>query len=559
MQAITNNPYRTIGLLAGASLKDQTRQANRLKQFVEAEQEVTDDFSFPALGKLNRTANSINDAVAKLNLNNDRINAALFWFYNGSHVDEASFDSIKDSNLQNAISIWEKRTFSGEISQSNHSAFQNLSTLKLLAAFDSGALNTTLLEDGILLKLKFLESDFVKDFKALTTDETFRTTKKDLELFFLNQVQTEIEKNYNFSSQKFIDIINKQSFTAKEDFLKGFAQKPIEIIEKQVESCKARRKIKKDVIVAGTTLYKEAKSNLETLKSILGTSNLKFQTISDKVSDEVLQCGIQLFNDFRTHETYDPGKPAMDLFVKAKTLAIGSIARQRCQENTENLQNWINEKPERDKQNKIKVDFDALLTILEEFENRSETIENAKSLINRTKPHLNNIKTILGSNDEIYLGLSTRVAAQAQSYVIGEVNESQQNLDYKLALDKYGTINRIKTVLRNAWDAITLIATLEMEYDFKTNRFYANKEALKGLCNQLGVNVSGYSPSSANTATTTYRPATNTNTQSDFDFAANAWWILGLVGLIIGAIAGGGGGAVIGAIIGGGIGSKFSK
>jgi hypothetical protein len=47
----------------------------------------------------------------------------------------------------------------------------------------------------------------------------------------------------------------------------------------------------------------------------------------------------------------------MDLFRKAKTLAIGNIAKQRCQENTENLQEWIDDKPERDKQARILVDL----------------------------------------------------------------------------------------------------------------------------------------------------------------------------------------------------------
>jgi hypothetical protein len=40
---------------------------------------------------------------------------------------------------------------------------------------------------------------------------------------------------------------------------------------------------------------------------------------------------------------------------------------------------------------------------------------------------------------------------------------------------------------------------------------------------------------------------------------SNAWWILGLVGLIIGAMAGEVGGAVVGALIGVGIGSKFNN
>lgn len=484
MQVIKNNPYRTIGLLAGASLKDQTRQANRLKQFVEAEQEVTDDFSFPVFGNVNRTVNSIGDAVSKLNLNNDRMNAALFWFYNGSHIDEASFDNLKDNNLQEAINIWERRT-SGEVSHSNHSAFQNLSTLKLLTAFNNGTINSTTLEEGIYLKLKFLESDFVHEFKEKIADETYRTNKNELELYFLNQVQNEVEKNTSISSQNLIEIINKQTFSAKEEFLGKFIQKPIEQIERMIEASKAKRKIKKDVIIAGDTLYKEARPLLETLKSAIGTSNLKFQTICDKVSDEILQCGIQLFNDFRDSSSYDPGDSAMKLFTKAKALAIGKVAKERCRENTEGVQEWINDKPERDKQSKVIKDFEILKNLIDEYDRYTETIGNAKNLLSRAKPHLFNVKQILGATDELYLGLSSRIASDAQGMMVAEINALQAT--FGKAYDnasKLASVLLLKQKVEEAWDVTNTIGSMDLREDFKS-RFNTNRTSLSNLKTQL--------------------------------------------------------------------------
>ena len=485
MQAIKDNPYRIIGLLAGASLKEQTRQANRLKQFVEAEQEVTDDFSFPALGRLNRTVNSINEAVAKLNLNNDRINSALFWFYNGNHIDEASFDSIKENNLQNAMNVWERKVASGEVSQSNHSAFQNLSTLKLFYAFQNGAINKTWLEDGVSLKLKLLESDFINELKALTTDETYKINKKDLQLYFLNQLYSEIEKIESSTHQTFLEIIKNHNFIAKEDFLKSFIQKPIEPIERQIEDCKTKRKVKKDVIIAGTNLYKEPKTGLDTLKSILGASNLRFQSISDKVSDEILQCGIQLFNDFRDHETYDAGKPAMDLFLRAKSFAVGNVAKQRCQENTEGLQEWIDDKPNRDKQTKILKDLETLKNLIDEYESYNETIGNAKNLLSRARPHLSNVKAILGAIDELYLGLSSRIASDAQGMMVAEINGLQEK--FGRAYDntsKLAAILILKQKIDEALEVTNAIGSMDLRQDFRT-RYNTNRTSLTNLKNQL--------------------------------------------------------------------------
>ncbi len=40
MQVIDNNPYRIVGLLVGASAREQERQVRQLKQLIEAEQDT---------------------------------------------------------------------------------------------------------------------------------------------------------------------------------------------------------------------------------------------------------------------------------------------------------------------------------------------------------------------------------------------------------------------------------------------------------------------------------------------------------------------------------------
>ena len=195
MQLILNNPYRTVGLLVGATAKEQDRQIKRLKQFIEAEQTPQEDFSFPTLGSLNRTLENVTEAASKLNLDSDKMNAALFWFYNGSHTDEPAFNAIKEADLDQVINIWSKLTASTEVTQRNASAYNNLSTLYLSGILEGTNTDEFLLEQGVSLKLKFLESDCVKDFKALATDETYKTTKTELQLLFLNQLQSQIDSS----------------------------------------------------------------------------------------------------------------------------------------------------------------------------------------------------------------------------------------------------------------------------------------------------------------------------------------------------------------------------
>jgi hypothetical protein len=524
MELILNNPYRIVGLLVGATAREQERQVKRLKQFIEAEQEPQDDFSLPKLGNLHRTLDKVNEAASKLNLDSDKMNAALFWFYIGNQIsDEPAFDAIKEADLDQVLSIWTKLTSNGEISQRNASAYSNLGTLYLSGILAGTNTNEALLEKGISLKLKFLESDYIKDFKALATDETFKTTKKDLQLIFLNQVQSEVDRKGGVTSQKFLEILNKQTFSAKEEFLKGFIQKPIEQIEKKIEEAKTKRKANKaNAFSIGKALFEQSSESLSQLKSILGVSDIKFSSITDKVSDEILQCGIDYFQHYKETST-DPGSSSMDLFRKAKTLAIGNIAKQRCQENTENLQEWIENKPERELQQKVgeEVDF-----IIKQFNLAAETLKNkgkypkgyndpysklplneqphnkvvnvqnkeldlilrydptspfsineyhinlfrlSRDIVKKCKPKLDAIKLAVGSTNEIYQKLSNDIASLALACLIDYVNGKVKSV---LVLPK--------SVGENEINSMNAIGELDMNFETR-KRYNEQKKSLNNL------------------------------------------------------------------------------
>jgi len=493
MRLILNNPYRTTGLLIGASAKEQEKQIKRLKQYLEAEHEPNDDFSFPVLGVSQRTIDSVTEAASKLHLDNDKMNAALFWFYNGNAItDEPAFESLKDSNINDAIEIWSKLTNSAEVNQRNCSAFQNLSTLLLCNSINGNTINTSLFEKGLTLKLKFLESDFVNNLKEKATDETFKISKKDIQLSFLKALQSEVDRNGSISSTKMIDILSALHFSAKDDFLKGFVEKPLSEIEKKIELAKTKRKSNKaNALNAGKELYDSVRNELAQLKNILRENNLKFTSISDKVSDEVLQCGIDYFKYYQDTST-DPGAATMDLFRKANSLAIGNIAKQRCQENTENLQEWIDDKPERDKQKKVLADFEALKNLIDQYEAKSETAANAKQLLLSSRPHLANVKAVLGSTDELYLGLSSRIASDAQGMCVGEINALQER--FSNSFDRTAKLTALlilKERVNIAWEVTTLIGSMDLRNDFR-NRYNENKNSLSNLRNQLAsINTGG--------------------------------------------------------------------
>jgi hypothetical protein len=243
MQIIQNNPYRTIGLLIGASAALQNRHITRIPRYIDSGDAIPEEFttfSFPALGEINLTLQNVADASLKLDHYSDKLNAALFWFYNGNPItDEPAFEALKDGDTDTAIGIWRKLAYDSEdesyneITKRNASAFHNLSTLYLQEyGID---------EETLQLKLLFLESDFSNELKIKATDENFKISKKEIQLLFLNSLTQEED----FETSELIESISNIEFSAKEDFLKGFVQKPIEQIENKIRESNAKRKANK--------------------------------------------------------------------------------------------------------------------------------------------------------------------------------------------------------------------------------------------------------------------------------------------------------------------------
>lgn len=342
MKLIQENPYRIAGLLVGATAKEQDRQIRRLKQYIEAEQEPQDDFSFPALGKLSRTLERVEEAASKLNLDSDKINAALFWFWNGNPItDEAAFDALKDGDIETAYQIWDKLiTRTDEdgqriwkpVTEKNYSAYHNCSVINIIRANGN-------LHNAIVSNLYFLESDLVQKFVLSVADETHKTDKKELQLLYLNQLHSDIEVNKRISLPKFHEILNKHEFVAKQDFMKGFVQKPIEQIEQKIETAKNKRKSNKaNALNAGQELYSSTINDLFQLKSILGTNDIKYASIADKVANEILQCSIDYFNDSREIDSSsDYVEVVMKLTKQAETLAIGNLTKDRIKDSIKTI------------------------------------------------------------------------------------------------------------------------------------------------------------------------------------------------------------------------------
>ncbi|MCL2097507.1 MAG: hypothetical protein FWH23_01940 [Bacteroidales bacterium] len=489
MNPIKNNPYRTLGLLAGASAKEIIRQTNRLQKIIATGQKPpTDDFSFPALGNLKRTTESIEETIAKLNLDRDKMNAALFWFWNGNPItDEVAFEALKEGDIDKAYQIWDKlivetkedgKRFWRQVTEKNCSAFHNCFVLEMLR--ENGNKHT-----AIVANLYFLESEFSQKFISTIADKIYRTNSKELQINFLSEIlQETVQIHTNLTLSKFVSILNNIDFIAKVDFFKSISQKFANNISAQIETSKRKRTTNKaNAAKTGEELYQQAKNDLEQLKSIVGVQDFTFSNIADKAANEILQCGVDYFLHYRD-TNIDPSTVSMALFKKAKLIVVGNLHKQRIEENIENLQEWIDDKPKRERENRIAVDLQFITSKLERFQSSSDTIFNAKDLAVSCKPKLDNVKTILGAYDDLYLKLSSAVVGNTQGMLVSVVNTAQENLKVQMYINGTTALNSLKTIIQEALEVINYLGSFDMDSALRA-RYDSNKSTLQGISNQV--------------------------------------------------------------------------
>lgn len=490
MELIKNNPHRLLGVLVGTSPKVILSRVNNLKIYLSADEEIPEDelpYGFDRIGKIVRTLETINAANSKLNIANEKLLNSIFWFYEGSKVgDKDAFESMRDGDLENAAEVWQSVIGEKDINASNASAYHNLSILKINAAFKSSRVFVKVLEEGVLMQLKFIESKHSDNFFTSFIDPHESQDKSKLQLIFLKAIQEELDKYESVSSDKVFEIVSKVEFSAKDDFLKDSIQKPIRTIESLISETKEKRdENARDSEVYGRELYENTSDLLAQIKSVLGKSNLKYKSISDKLADEILQCGIDFFNEFK-EEDFDPSDDALELFGYAKELAEGDLIKQRVKENQEGLQGWIDNADDRAKQKLIKDDLEFIAGKLERYENLSDTVRKAKDLVDSCWPKIVNMRKALGSDDELYLNLSTAVASHAQGTLVEcvnkEVNASSSSAIFGLPPAS------LRNAVESALDVSFKIGLFDMHANFKAH-YKKNLEGLKKLASQISVST----------------------------------------------------------------------
>ena len=441
MNVLKNNPYRLLGVYTNSPTKERLANHNRMKAFLKVGKSVSFSLDLPQyLQPINRTDALVADADAKLALPKEQMFYAQFWFVKTTPLDDVAFNHLIAGERSKAEEIWQtKETLS---------SLQNRIVCALMCDDYKQALSCA--------ETLYANMEYVNQFVSAVIGTGGNVDVTDLPFTFLDALCEEIDV------QKILPHIENSIW---KKHISGKAINPlIETIQNAIAIAKkSRGKGSQARLEAGEVLMKSTKATLQQLMSLLPKTDLQYQMIADKFGLEILQCGIDYFNEA---DEADAAHKAMKLQKYAMGIVVGQMAKDRCNENVDILQKIIDNLPP----SEVYSEDRAIHEELRKYCLLPDKICHAVTLLNNTRPHLQAIKRKLGVSNEYYLRVSSQVVRNALSNVIAEVNASNSN-----------------DILKSAWELTLFMDTFDLEVSFKEKTYKKNREILKQMCEERGL------------------------------------------------------------------------
>jgi hypothetical protein len=442
---INQNPFRVLGIATTASEREIQKQVTKTTRFAEVGKQVSFDTDFPFLGELKRDKESISTASSAIEQPINRLLHSLFWFWNANHIDAAAFDNLSKDNTDKATEIWEKVVKDGDVSLKNLSCLFNLKSLYVAQSLKDNSLDSKLFITGVLLAGKFLNHSELDSYTKQIVGDHVNVSSEELEIKYITSIYSTVKpflkKKNGITTDDFLSGFATFSKKSKEHISAKFTGDPIKKIEDQINTTSELREQNPiEALSFGETLYKNTKSQLESLSKILGQEDLKYQMLANKLANEILQCGIDFFNKVREEdkEVDEDGKKVLKLCKLAKKMVSGfeSQTNARIDETKEFMDEWLKDtlRIVQEALNKAFKDYEAdnLIT-----SSSADLLRAAQTLIKKSDGVLIKMKQDLGENDEKLIDLSNQVVQMvialaikySNSYHLGAKEEEAAAMD----------------------------------------------------------------------------------------------------------------------------------
>lgn len=467
MKLIERNPFRMLGIAINASAKDLAGNLGK-KRLLDIGKEVVFPLDLPKLlPTIQRTAKAMDEANTAINLSQDKVRNALFWFAQPQDpMGKLAYDHLLQGNNDKSLESFVRST--------SWESKLCLSVLHLQAMRYEEALSC----------ITCVLNQHCADFCQIVAGQTYSIDSVELRHQYLTMLTEEVDAGTLLAatqnSLELADIVTELQDMA--------LAAPIAAIENAIADAKSFDKHDAEAqLAAGQSLMNDTKKSLEELRKLTGSKDLRYSRLADKLAGQILQCSINYHNIIdeseNRHITISVVEECLKLAEYALKVSTGKIAQERIKKNIEILHKKKEELPP----SIVASENTALEKQLLLFAMGERTID---SSINFMKVCAPNIVKIKEKNEQInvkryYIKISTMIVNAVLSCVIDEYNKLSRQISNSddTNSDKF---HRLKLLLEKAWTAFLMMDQFDKEPDFENGRYQENREAIIQIITNIG-------------------------------------------------------------------------
>jgi hypothetical protein len=242
------------------------------------------------------------------------------------------------------------------ITTKNFSSIKNLSTLYLSLASKNGTLQLDYFKKGIALAKNFFSSEQIEEYSKLIAGGKYIYDTEKILHFYINDVvdslKSYLDKNGGITTGQLLNAFSNFPVEAKQFLNNRFVAKQVQNIDREIETAQnERRKSPSAATDTGKKLLNNTKADIDFLRNVLGENDFQFQIIGDKLSQAILQCGIDAFNcckdtkgDIDYAKVIKSEESYLSEYKYALAIAVTDRAKERAQENLDSCNQYIENK-----------------------------------------------------------------------------------------------------------------------------------------------------------------------------------------------------------------------
>lgn len=461
MNILQNNPYRLLGIYANSSARDQLASIHKLEAYLKVGRQTALPLELPGFFPVEeKTVDIIKDAAAKLALPQSKLHYAQLWFLKIDQFDEIAFKHLLDGDIAKALEIWGKHD--------SVSSLQNRIVCHLVQNSLSDAIHCA--------EKLYGNTGYISQFVSSVVGEGIGVATDNLGLDFIDALSENVELG---------ELLSTISLPTWQQHVKQKLIAPLvsSIQDAIAKSKQSRGKGAEVRLAAGNTLMQQANLLLTKLQGLLPNTDMQYQSIVDRLANEVLQCGIDYFNN---SEDDDAPQKAMVLQKYALSIAAGPMAKDRCKENVKILEGFGPEYKVRKQIERIAKrlnDFkDESTSPFKAFTGNKNSYIQIEQFVNSCRSDLIAIRDVLGGSANLYINLSSAVASAAINAIVENINAAQQ----MASISSVGSSERtsLKDDVTKAKSVMRSISSLDMSVQCR-NYFNKNNATLNRIYNQI--------------------------------------------------------------------------